>query len=241
MSVYGKEFAGLYDAGWGAWTVRVWPFLRKIVATRKPDAQSWLDLCCGTGALLKLVTKAGFSAVGVDLSPHQLKHARKNAPRAKLLRADVREFALARRFDVITCMFDSLNYLTTKRDLLRAFRKARQHLGADALFIFDMNTFEGLRRGWCRTSVGRRPGSLVIMETSFDAARALGRCRITGFLRRGRLFNRFEETHVERGYRPEEIEGLLDRAGLSFRRYDGHSLSRARKSSARLLYLCRRT
>ena len=190
--------------------------------------------------MLKLVCEDGYEAVGVDASRHQLAHARRNAPGAKLVVADIRELALGRRFDVVTCLFDSLNYLTGKKDLVRAFRKAKGHLSAGGLFAFDMNTFEGLEDAWCRTSATHERDLTLVVESSFDAKRALGRCVITGFVRERRLHRRFREEHVERGYRAGEIEDLLGRAGFSFRKYDGNRLGRARKRSGRLLYLCQR-
>jgi len=81
---------------------------------------------------------------------------------------------------------------------------------------------------------------VLINETSFDERRKLGFCRITGFVRQGKLWRRFEEEHAERGYEPEEIDGLLARVGFCFTAFDGHSLGRPRKDSPRLLYLCRK-
>jgi SAM-dependent methyltransferase len=238
MGIYGRDFAAVYNESWGGFTRRIWPFLREMVRRHNPGAGTWLDLCCGPGWLLGMACESGFSAVGVDLSPHQLKYARQNAPDAKLVRADVREFSLSGKFDVITCMFDSLNYLTRKRELERALRRARRHLAGGGLFIFDVNTFEGLRKNWCKVSTMREPERTVMVDSSFDEKRGLGRCLVTGFVREGRLWRRFEEEHVERGYRPEEIEELLGRAGLSFSKYDGDSLARARKRSGRLVYVC---
>lgn len=240
MDIYGRDFAAVYNESWGDFTRRIWPFLRETVRRYNPGARTWLDLCCGTGSLLRLLCEHGFSATGVDLSRYQLKYARENAPDARLVRADIREAALPGKFDVITCMFDSLNYLSTKRDLERALRRARRHLAYGGLLIFDINTFEGLRKNWCRASTMREPGWMVVIESSFDRRRGMGRCVITGFLKEGRLWRRFEEEHVERGHRPEEIEELLGRAGLGFRKYDGDSLGRARKRSGRLVYVCGR-
>ena len=236
--IYGKDFAAVYNEKWLDFGARMWPFLSKTVARRNPDARTWLDLCCGTGTLLRLLCERGFEAAGLDASAHQLKHARENALGARLVRADVRGFRLARRFDVITCLFDSLNYLTTRRDLERAFRRARQHLAQGGLFIFDVNTFAGLQDRWCRTSTIREPARMVIVETSFDEKRALGRCLITGFVKEGRRWRRFEEEHVQRGYRPAEVDDLLARAGLAFRQYDGRTYARPKKRSDRLLYVC---
>jgi len=240
MAIYGKHFAEVYNEKWAFFGPRMWPFLAKIVARRRPDAHTWLDLCCGTGSLLKLACRHGFEAVGLDLSRHQLGHARKNAPRAGLVRADVRDFSLGRTFDVVTCLFDSLNYLLTKRDLARAFRNARRHLAEGGLFAFDMNTFEGLRVFWHNTLVIRSARHTIINATSFDERRGLGHCRITGFIKEGRLYRRFEEDHIQRGYTADEIEGLLTRAGLAFTKYDGNRLARPSERSARLLYVCRR-
>jgi len=240
MSVYGKDFAPLYNKQWAFWGPKMWPFLSKVVARRKPEARTWLDLCCGAGSLLRLVCQHGFEAVGLDLSPHQLKYARKNAPRARLVRADVRSFSLQRKFDVITCLFDSLNYLTKKGDLARAFRNARRHLSDRGLFVFDMNTLEGLRRGWRYTSVLRARGCVLINAGSFDEKRKRGRAHFTGFLKAGRLYRKFEEEHIERGYTPEEIGELLKRVGFAFTRYDGRKFGRPRKRSGRLVYVCRR-
>jgi len=238
MGIYGRDFAAVYNDRWAWFGPKMWPFLSLTVARRNPEARSWLDLCCGTGSLLELVIEAGFLAVGLDASPHQLRHARRNAPRARLVKADVRAFRLQERFDVITCMFDSLNYLTRKRDLERALRCARRHMAERGLFIFDVNTFGGLQDNWCRTSTMRETKLLTIIESSFDEKRAIGRCLITGFIKEGRRYRRFEEEHIQRGYRAEEIDTLLERVGFAFRKHDGSTFSRPRKRSGRLIYVC---
>ena len=240
MSVYGRDFSAVYNERWSFWGRRMWPFLARMIARHQPEAHSWLDLCCGAGSLLELVCEYGYSAVGVDLSPHQLAHARHNAPAARLVQADVRDFSLPDRFGVITCLFDSLNYLTTQADLYRALRRARRHLAEDGLFIFDVNTYLGLKEHWHSTFAIREQYRVLIVESSFDDRRARGRCTVTGFLREGRHWRRFDEEHIERGYTPEELAALIRRAGFSFRSYDGRTLSRPRKRSARLVYVCHR-
>ena len=240
MGIYGEDFAAAYNQRWAFWGPKVWPFLSKQVERLRPGARSWLDLCCGTGSLLRFVCEAGLEAVGVDVSSHQLRHARRNAPGARLVRADVRELDLGRTFDVVTCLFDSLNYLTAKRDLARAFRRARRHLADDGVFAFDMNTLDGIRCHWQAAFVFRDPGRILINETVFDEKRQLGICRITGFVKQGCLYRRFDEEHIQRGYTPDEIDDLLSGARLTFTKYDGHSFMRPRDNAARLLYICRK-
>lgn len=238
MAIYGQDFAAVYNETWFNFSARTWPFISEAVRERVPDARNWLDLCCGTGHLLRILVEAGFSATGLDASRHMLEHARRNAPAARIVKADVRDFRLKKRYDVVTCLFDSLNYLTRKRDLERAFRNARRHLSEGGLFVFDVNTYEGLQDRWCYTSVRRNRGRVIIVESSFDEKRARGRCLITGFLKQGRLYRKFEEEHIQRGYRAQEIADLLGRAGFAFRRHDGRTFARPRKRSERLVYCC---
>jgi len=239
VTIYGKDFAEAYNESWGFWGEKMWPFLSQAVARRVPRASRWLDLCCGTGSLLKILGENGFEAVGVDLSPHQLRFARRNAPGATLVRADVRSFDLPGSFHVVTALFDSLNYLLTKRDLLAVFRRTRRHLAPGGLFVFDMNTLEGLHQFWRQTIILRGEHRTLINETSFDDKTSRGLCRITGFVKQGRLYHRFQEDHVQRGYTAAELDDLLRRAGFRFCRYDGHTFTRRTRNAARLLYTAR--
>ncbi len=238
MTLYGKDFAEVYNDKWAFWGPKMWAFLSGIVAKKALNAKNWLDLCCGTGSLLKPVCKNGFTATGVDISEHQIKHARNNAPSANFYVEDIRNISFSQKFDVISCMFDSLNYLKNKRDLLKVFNRVKFHLSKTGLFVFDMNTFEGLQDGWCRISTTYESDLTLIVETSFNPKKAIGRCLITGFLGEGKLYRKFQEEHIERGYRAKEIESLLKKAGFSFKKHDGNSFNRPKKRSGRLLYIC---
>lgn len=238
-ATYGKDFAILYNRNWASFGKKMWPFLKKTAAGINPKDSSWLDLCCGTGSLLALVSDAGFRAMGVDISPHQLKHAKKNAPKAILIREDIRKIDLPDRFDVITCLYDSLNYLTVQKDLAIVFRKVKKQLAPGGVFVFDINTREGLERNWNRAWTIRDRRALIVMEGSFDAKTSIGKTVITGFIPDGNLYRKFEEVHIQQGYRAPEIEELLAKAGFAFRKYDGKQFGRARKLSGRLVYVCR--
>jgi SAM-dependent methyltransferase len=240
MNVYREDFARIYNDHWGRFAHNIWPFLLDTVTKKNPGATTWLDLCCGTGITLRQACESGFAATGVDLSQHQLKHARKNAPQAKLVKSDVRRFSLPRKFDVVTCMFDSLNYLTRKSELAGVFRRVKRHLEPGGLFIFDMNVYPGYQAVWNRTSVLDEPGFTLVFSTSFDERKSQGQAKFTGFVKEGRRYRKFEEEHIQRAWRGEEIDTLLDRAGLSFSARDGHTLNRPKKKSGRLVYICQR-
>lgn len=236
--VFGSEFAAVYEKQWDVWVPRVWPFLKKNVGPAGRPPRTWLDLCCGTGSLISLARRARFEVTGVDVSASMLEIAKENSPDARIVRSDIRELELKLRYDVITCVFDSLNYLVTIRDIALVFKRVREHLGDGGVFIFDVNTYAGLQEQWHETTVTRGDEFTVIAQTSFDPRTALGRCLFTGFVRSGRTFKKFEEEHIERGYKPFEIEQLLMKRGFDYKKYDGYSFGRAKDNSSRLFYVC---
>lgn len=243
MSLYGPDFSALYDQHWGSWGRRVWPFIQRAVRRafpRLPAAQvEWLDLCCGCGSLLEILSKRGYPAVGLDQSPSQLAHARRRAPSARLVPGDIRRFALGHRFRVVTCLFDSLNYIHSLKDVIRVFRRVARHLRNDGLFIFDVNTTVGLKQRWRGTSALVEPRRVAVFIGAHAAGGETGTFRVVGFARHGRHWRRFEEVHTQRGFTRDELDETLAVCGFRFTRYDGETFSRSAASSGRLIYCCR--
>jgi SAM-dependent methyltransferase len=240
VAVYGRDFAELYAEEWSSFTARIWPLIDRILAHSRPPPRTWLDLCCGAGTLLQMVCARGFDVVGLDSSPHQLGQARVRAPRARLIRGDVRAYDLRRRFDVITCLFDSFNYLTDPRELISAVRTARRHLAPRGVLLFDVNTAAGFTERYRSTWAVESERQFAIIVSSYSPLRRIGRTRVTGFVRNGRLWRRYEEEHEQRAYELPELGALLRDAGLTYHVYDGDRHGRVRKDSGRLLFVCRR-
>jgi len=239
MDLYGRDFAWVYNEVWHNFSDRLWPFISEVVKEHVPDAREWLDLCCGTGHLLKILSREGYVATGLDQSVHMLKHAKRNAPAARLVHADIRDFNLRQKLDVITCLFDSVNYLTRRHDLERAFRNARRHLRESGLFLFDVDTLRAYANMQYATSVRRSEDLVTLVEGWFDARRACRHTLITGFIKRGKLYRRFAEDHVQRGYEREEVNALLGKVGFAFQCYDCRTLHGPTPGTDRLVYACR--
>lgn len=241
MASYGRDFAPIYNKSWSPWTDRVWPALLRLARAHAPRGRRWLDLCCGTGGLLRLASRAGYTVAGIDLSPHQIRLARRNAPGSLLRVQDVRRFAVPGKWDVVTCLYDSLNYVLTEAGVRRALLRAKRHLAPGGVFIFDINTIESHAAFWHHTDVERAPGCVVLVEGSFDRRARLGRIGITGFVRKGAHWRRFDEVHLQRSYRKGVIEGQLRRLGFRFTTFERGRwrLRRAAHSRRGLLYVCR--
>jgi SAM-dependent methyltransferase len=86
-----------------------------------------LDLGCGLGTELGVLARAGFSAVGIDLSEAALMSARRAVPGAQVLRADLRDLPFSdRAFDALLDR-GTFHYLS-RGDRPRYEREARRVL-----------------------------------------------------------------------------------------------------------------
>jgi SAM-dependent methyltransferase len=143
MTAY-ERFSSFYDAvmddpGPRAAQVTAW------IDRHLPHASSLLELGCGTGSILARMPSI-LSLTGLDRSPEMLAVARDKVPGARLVEADMKQFSLEDTFDVVVCIFDSLNHLLTFAEWQLMFDAVHEHLREDGLFIFDVNTLGELRR-----------------------------------------------------------------------------------------------
>lgn len=243
-----RDFAFYYDrlmsdvdyAGWADYIV-------EIIKRNKLRPELIADLGCGTGSFCLEMAKRGYDMIGIDLSSEMLSCARQKALEAGadilFLNQDMTSFELYGTVDVITCLVDSINYITYKSDLKRLFKLVRNYLNPAGLFIFDINTpykFEAVFSSnvFCETS----EEVSYIWENSFDRAKKLCRFDLTFFAKEGELYRRFDEVHYERCYLPEELKAMLLSAGLSVRSvYGGLTFGKPAEHSERMFFVCKKT
>jgi SAM-dependent methyltransferase len=137
------NFARFYDQVMGDRTSAI-ERVRRYIERYRPSASSLLELGCGTGALLQGLARE-MRVTGIDLSPEMLAIAARNVSAAHLIEADMTAFSLGERFDVVICAFDTINHLMHFDLWVKLFERASEHLVADGLFVFDVNTVGKLR------------------------------------------------------------------------------------------------
>src|SRR5215210_2132325 len=117
-----EQFARFYDAftagsDYETWTSHVLGLARRygLAGTRL------LDVACGTGKSFLPFLERGFDVTACDISPAMLAEAARKAPDVPLVEADVRSLPALGRFDLVTCLDDSLNHLLDEVGLAAAF------------------------------------------------------------------------------------------------------------------------
>ncbi|MRS04600.1 class I SAM-dependent methyltransferase [bacterium] len=188
-----------------------------------PETGEMLDLACGEGSFALEMAKKGWKVSGIDQSDEMLRLAQHRASDSgvtlEFSKQDMRDFTVDKQFDVVTCWFDSLNYLIRIEDLQCAFTRVEKALKPGGWFIFDMNTIYGLAIDWQKQKcyVQQETEDLLeLHQTSYDFEKRMATTRITWFIRNEEVWQKYEEIHFERAYSVEKIKQALVAAGFSF-------------------------
>lgn len=240
-----ERYAEVYDeSGQIGFSLRMLEYLERVLERHPPPGQSLLDLACGTGTVALAFAQRGWNVYGVDSSPQMLQQARAKAAglgQALVLSCqDMRRFVLPQPMALITCLYDSLNYMVTELDLAQTLACVARSLLPGGLFIADLNTRYALEHSWgnnCFFTEGKNLA--MVMDSTWDPARELSTVHLVGFVRNAEgLYERFDEEHVEAAFDEEVMHRAFAGAGLEVRAvYECFTLARADPEASRLLWV----
>ena len=215
-----SRYATLYDElGQSDFGLTMLLLIDLIIGRNPLPGREVLDLACGTGTVAALLAQRGYRVTGADGSEEMLEIARAKARQAgvavNFLQRDMIRLQMAQRFDLVLCLYDSLNYLLTISDLEAAFAGVAQALNAGGLFVFDVNTLYCLANEWGNQVVEERSRSaMLVHQYSFSPESRVGTLELVCLCNQSDRIEKFREVHRERGYTREEIRAALESCGL---------------------------
>ena len=145
MSAY-EALAGVYDALTGdVGYERRADYLEKLFRRSRIPVRTVLDLACGTGEMTAILTRRGYELIAVDGSPDMLAQAREKAADLPgeppvFLNQNMPELDLYGTVDTAVCRLDSLNYLTSPKDVQKCFQRLRLFIAPGGVLVFDVNS-----------------------------------------------------------------------------------------------------
>lgn len=245
MSQYAK-LAEIYDYLVAGIDYEEWAdYMEEILHRFSSPTKYVADLACGTGNTTLPLAKRGYEVYGVDLAPAMLAKAEDKAKTMGLsphfLEQDMRSLSLPKAMDLITCYHDGLNYIIDPNDLRTVFKKVYESLRPGGLFIFDLNAVEKLSNAGGDTTFVDDQDISLIWETGYDQANDVWEITLTGFIKKGELYDKFVEVHKERAYRKEEALAFLEQTGFEVLDiFHGFSFEPPKPNSRRLFYVARK-
>lgn len=194
-------------------------FYGQILAREGLNPRTAVDLACGTGSVARLLTEKGMRVIGVDLSEEMLTVARqkseKDDPAPWFICQPLQELHLYRGVDLAVCALDSLNYITNPNDCAQAIRRIYRALNPGGIFIFDVNTPEKLRAMDDQIFLDEDDDVYCVWRGEFDQQTNICSYGMDLFQRRGDLWERSFEEHLEYAYTRKELVGFLKAAGFT--------------------------
>lgn len=137
MSNSYKTFADIYDAAYHFVDYGTFSeYLVRSIRSRVPEARSLLEVACGSGRYLEILSRQ-FDVEGLDLSDEMLGKARGRLPHIPLHHGDMAGFSLPQRYDVVCCLFRSIAYAKTPENLSAAVHSMANHLKPGGLVVIE--------------------------------------------------------------------------------------------------------
>ena len=219
------------------------------VKEAKKAAGLVLELACGTGRLTIPISRSGVDITGVDISRPMLSRAREKAAEAGVgavfIRADIRSFALKKKFSLVFIPFNSMQHLHDRVSLERFFSRVRAHLAPGGRFILDV--FNPDPHYLVRDADELVPiscykdpatGRDILVNESYSYDRAAQAARPVWHYKRGRCNMGVKKLNM-RCFFPLELEMLLHYNGFAIKaRYGDFDRSAFRSGSPKQILVC---
>lgn len=204
-------FAYAYDQALGERFFRAARrLLTRVLTSNPPRVRTHLDVACGTGLAMRFFEQRGYRSFGVDLSLPMLQIARGRATR--IVVGDMRALPVRGEFGCVTCLYDSLNHLSS---LNQTFAEIAARLADDGMFLFDVNKPDVYPEVWGNDEpfVAEGPDFHLEMATKFRRGNA--EALVTGWAMVAGKRVDIRERRKQRAHGEREIIDALASAGLA--------------------------
>jgi len=188
-----------------------------------------LDVACGTGNLIKKLSYFYKNIEGVELSKEMANLSRKKTSK-KIYQVDMTNFNLKKKYDLILCTFDSLNYFLNEESLKKSFKNFYRHLKENGFLIFDLNTLRKFKKHKNKVTDQKIDGSKIKWISSYNPP--FWKIEII-FLNN----HIFKEIHYERFYPLTVIKEILKDCGFKNIKHFNGSLMNSDTNNKRVFFI----
>jgi SAM-dependent methyltransferase len=209
MKIY-EHLSQVYDIGWRRFAEQYLSLIDQIVDEYDINQVRILDLACGTGILAVFLASRGHIVHGIDISSDMVALAKSKSvkmPNVSFEVQDMTRFIVRDEFDLITCTFDSLNYVSNIDDVEAMFIRVARSLKKSGLFVFDSNTDQHYINAGNGSQKRELNGQSFVQEWSYDPVKKEA---TTAF----QFPDGSIEIHRQRPYDLSELSPILTESGL---------------------------
>ena len=242
MSAY-EALAGVYDQLTGdVGYERRADYLEKLFKRSRIPVHTVLDLACGTGEMTAILTERGYELIAADASPEMLAQAREKAAGLTgeppvFLNQSMTALDLYGTVDAAICCLDSLNYLTSPKDVQKCFQRLHLFIAPGGLLAFDVNSPAKLSALDGQVFLDETEDVYCVWRTEFEKRSRICSYWMDIFTRRSDgSWDRAGEEHRQRAYQVDELKAWLMDAGFTRIRTFGDCRMSAPKENEQRIY-----
>lgn len=239
--------ADIYDIVMSDVDYETWAdYLDEIILMHQPTTRSILELACGTGTIaLSLEELDCYKITATDGSPDMIRIAKQKAAKTNseidFKTMNFLHLSFQETFDMVYMVFDSLNYLHTKEDIIQLHKDVKDILNPGGIFVYDFTTPRNSRKAihfLNNESKNINSQFRYHRESSFNAKERIhtNRFHIEKLDESsGDIIEKFEEQHQQKIYTLDEIKSVIDDTDFKIvQAYDGFELKPAHRKSLRI-------
>ena len=205
-----------------------------------------VDLACGVGIAAEIFSKSGHEVIGIDRSDKMLSYAKQRSSESNLgirfYRQEMENLLLDQGVDLITCMYDSLNYITDESTFYQTMDNVISNLNDSGWFVFDLATPLALSDTWVGVDILRNNKDfLEIHNASYDKNEGVNIKNISFYIQDNGSFRHLFETHFEKAHSPDDVEIYLKSKDMEiFNIFSSPDRGQVCTDSDRLIYFTRK-
>jgi len=172
-----------------------------------------LEIACGTANVSGLLVFDGFEVDACDSSWQMLQMADQKMFKPRLFRRSMTQKLPKQDYDLIICLFDSINYLQQDREISILLENAFDALKPNGLFIFDISTILNSRDNFADTfNLTHKNDDYMFHHAEYDEFTAKQKSHLYYFTKEHGFYNSEIERHVQRVYRHPEMIRLITKS-----------------------------
>lgn len=215
------EFSAIYDRLMRDVDYEAWArYYTRLLAARGIRSGRICECACGTGSLTIPLRKSGYMMTGVDVSEEMLAQAMVKARESGLdipfVRQDMQNLSLHKPQDAVLSTCDGVNYLLSPAKVKKFLTSAYKALRAGGALIFDVSTPDkfALVLG-SQTLTDLTDDTAYIWQNAYNKRTQIISMKLALFIKRADgVYDRVEETQLQRAHTMEELKAWLENAGF---------------------------
>jgi ubiquinone/menaquinone biosynthesis C-methylase UbiE len=107
-----------------------------LLRSLHPTARTVLDVACGTGEHDRHLGSQ-YDVDGIDVEEAFMAIARRKNPTRNYVCADMIDFSLDRKYDVVLCLFSSIGYVKTIENVTKTLVCFKRHLNTGGVMVVE--------------------------------------------------------------------------------------------------------